>query len=252
VRTTRVIPCLLLDDGGLYKTIRFANATYVGDPINTARIFNDKEVDELVLLDVTATAEGRGPRLSDVAKVADECFAPLCYGGGIRSVGDIHDVLEVGVEKVALNTAAVETPKVVDEAASRFGTQSIVVSVDCRANGGAYEVVTHRATRLTGIGPVEHARAMEARGAGEILLTSVDREGTRTGYDVELVRRVTEAVGIPVIAHGGAGSVDDLGEVVREGGASAVAAGSLFVHIGPYRAVLITYPEEDELREKVG
>jgi imidazole glycerol-phosphate synthase subunit HisF len=252
MRATRVIPCLLLHDGGLSKTVRFREPRYVGDPINIARIFNDKEVDELALLDIDATREGRGPRLQDVAKVADECFAPLCYGGGIRSVGDIHDVLEVGVEKVAMNAVAVEAPDVVGEAAARFGTQSIVVSIDCRRDAGRYEVVTHGATRRTGLDPVEHARAMEARGAGEILVTSVDREGTGEGYDVELLARIAEAVGIPVIAHGGAGSVRDLGRAVREGGASAVAAGSLFVYIGRERAVLITLPEEDELLREVG
>jgi cyclase len=251
VRTTRVIPCLLWRDGGLYKTVRFRDPTYVGDPINVARIFNDKEVDELVLLDITATLEGRGPRLPAVADVADECFAPFCYGGGLRSVKDIHDVLAAGVEKVALNAVAVESPQVVAESAARFGTQSVVVSIDCRWTAVGYEVVTHGASRSTRIDPVEHARAMEARGAGEILLTSVDREGTGRGYDVELVQRVAAAVNVPVIAHGGAASVDHMGEAVREGGASAVAAGSLFVFIGPYRAVLVTYPEEHEL-ETVG
>ncbi len=253
MRETRVIPCLLWRDGGLCKTVRFRDPTYVGDPINTARIFNDKEVDELVVLDISATVEGRGPSLRAVADIADECFAPLCYGGGLRSVKDIHDVLAVGVEKVALNAVAVEAPEVVGEAASRFGTQSIVVSIDCRSNGGAgYEVVTHGAARATGIDPVEHARAMEGRGAGEILLTSVDREGTGQGYDVSLIRRVAEAVNVPVIAHGGAGSVAHLAAAVRDGGASAVAAGSLFVFVGPYRAVLVTYPEESELAESVG
>jgi cyclase len=252
MRSVRVIPCLLLRDGGLYKTVRFRDASYVGDPINTARIFNDKEVDELVLLDIAATREGRGPRLADIASVADECFAPLCYGGGLRSVSDIHDVLEVGVEKVALNAVTVEAPDVVGDAAARFGSQSIVASIDCRAAAGGYEVVTHGATRRTGLDPAEHAREMEARGVGEILLTAVHREGTMEGMDVELVRRVVDAVNVPVIAHGGAGSVDDLARAAREGGASAVAAGSLFVYIGPYRAVLVTYPEERDLREKVG
>lgn len=252
MRSTRVIPCLLWRDGGLYKTVRFREPSYVGDPINTARLFNDKEVDELVLLDITATVEGAAPRLDAIADVAGECFAPLCYGGGIRSVEDMHRILEVGVEKVAMNTGAVENPSIVDAAAERFGSQSVLVSIDARRHDGAYEVVTHGGGRRTGLRPAEHAREMARRGAGEILLTSVDREGTGEGLDIELIRAVTEAVNVPVIAHGGAGSVEHLGAAVKEGGASAVAAGSLFVYIGPYRAVLVTYPDENVLRNEVG
>ncbi|MBA2504338.1 MAG: imidazole glycerol phosphate synthase subunit HisF [Thermoleophilaceae bacterium] len=248
MRDARAIPCLLLRDGGLYKTTRFGDAGYVGDPINTARIFSDKQVDELVLLDIDASGEGRGPDLAAIASVAEECFAPLCYGGGIRSVEDMHAVYSVGVEKVSLNALAVARPETVTEGAARFGTQSVVVSIDVKDG----EVVTHGATRRTGLDPVEHARDMAARGAGEILLTAVDREGTGAGFDLDLVRSVTGAVNVPVIAHGGAGSIEDLGAAVREGGASAVAAGSLFVYIGPHRAVLITYPEERQLEEIVG
>ncbi|MBA3301309.1 MAG: imidazole glycerol phosphate synthase subunit HisF, partial [Thermoleophilaceae bacterium] len=155
MRDIRVIPCLLLRDGGLCKTVRFTGERYVGDPINTARLFNDKEVDELVLLDITATVEGRRPSLEAIKDVAGECFAPLCYGGGVRSLEDMHDIFSVGVEKVALNAAAVEQPELVAAAAARFGSQSVVVAIDVR--GG--EVVTHRGTRSTGLDPVEHARA---------------------------------------------------------------------------------------------
>lgn len=242
-----MIPCLLLRDGGLWKTVRFGEERYVGDPINTARLFNDKEVDELVLLDITATVEGRRPSLSAIREVAGECFAPLCYGGGVRSLEDMHDIYSVGVEKVALNAAAVEQPELVAQAAARFGSQSVVVAIDVRAG----EVVTHRGTRSTGLDPVEHARGATERGAGEILLTSVGREGTGAGLDTDLVERVAGAVGVPVVAHGGAGSVEHLGEAARAG-ASAVAAGSLFVFVGPYRAVLVTYPGEAELAAVVG
>lgn len=252
MRSVRIIPCLLWRDRGLWKTCRFADPSYVGDPINTARLFNDKDVDELIMLDISATVAERRPDLGSIAAVADECYAPFCYGGGIRSVNDAHDILAVGVEKVAFNAVAVDRPEIVAESAARFGSQSVVASIDARPTPGGYEVVTHGGRRRTGRDVVEHARAMEERGAGEILLTAVEREGTRAGFDLELIRRVTEAVDVPVIAHGGAGSVEDLGRAVREGGASAVAAGSLFVHIGAHRAVLVTYPEDAELEAEVG
>lgn len=251
MRSIRVIPCLLWRDGGLLKTVRFDAPTYVGDPINTARLFNDKEVDELILLDIAASVQEQGPDRSAIAEVADECFAPLCYGGGIRSLEDIHDVLEVGVEKIALNARAVELPELVADAAARFGSQSIVVSIDVRTSPAGYEVITHGGTRRTGLNPVEHARAMEARGAGEILLTAIDREGTGSGYDIDLISRVTAAVNVPVIAHGGAGSIDHMSAAVRHGGASAVAAGSFFVFIGRHRAVLVTYPDQAGL-DRIG
>lgn len=252
MRSVRVIPCLLLRDGGLWKTRQFDDPVYVGDPINTTRLFNDKDVDELVLLDISATLEGRRPDLATIADVADECFAPFCYGGGIRSLEDVHDILAVGVEKVSLNAAAVECPELVGHSASRFGSQSVVVAIDVRRGQKGFEVVSHGGHQATGLEPVGHARAMEAHGAGELLITSVDREGTSHGYDLELVRNVSDAVSIPVVAHGGAGTLEHLGQAVHEGRASAVAAGSLFVFVGPHRAVLVTYPDDAELEAKVG
>jgi imidazole glycerol-phosphate synthase subunit HisF len=246
----RVIPCLLLRGAGLVKTIGFRDPTYVGDPVNAIKIFNDKEVDELVLLDIDASREQRGPRYDVIRDIASECFMPLGYGGGIRTVDEIRRVLATGVEKVIVNSAAAADPALVEAAAREFGSQSVVVSLDVRKKLiGGYEVRTLGGTRGTGAHPVDAARRMEASGAGEILLTSIDRDGTQRGYDLELTRMVADAVSVPVIACGGAGSVADLAAGVREGHASAVAAGSLFVFHGRHRAVLISYLSAAELRD---
>lgn len=244
---TRVIPCLLLRGAGLVKTTAFKEPKYIGDPINAIKLFNDKEVDELVLLDISATREGRGPAFSIIAEVASECFMPLAYGGGIRSVEEARRILKMGVEKVVFNSASWRDPTVLVEASREFGSQAVVASIDVRRGlFGRYELFVDGGSRSTGIDPVEFAKRMEDSGAGEILLTSIDRDGTMKGYDLELVRKVASAVGIPVIASGGAGSVRDFGLAVREG-AAAVAAGAMFVFHGPHRAVLITYPSQSEL-----
>lgn len=246
---TRVIPCLLLKGSGLVKTVRFKDPRYLGDPINIVRLFNDKEVDELVILDITATPEGRGPRMDLLATLTTECFMPLCYGGGVRTLDDMHALFSLGVEKVSLNTRALEDPALVTAAAERFGSQSVIVSMDVkRGLFGGQKVVVRAGKQKTGRDPVEYAVEMERRGAGELLLNSVDRDGTMEGYDLELIRRVTAAVSVPVVACGGAGSVADLGRAVNEGGASAAAAGSLFVYQGPHRAVLVNYPEPRALQ----
>lgn len=246
----RIIPCLLLSRGGLVKTVKFKDPTYVGDPINAIRIFNDKAVDELVLLDIKATIEGRGPPLDKLRDIVDECFMPLAYGGGIRSLDDARAVLSIGVEKVVLNTAAAATPELVTRIADEFGAQAVVASIDVRGKlFGGYECVTAGATRKTGTDPVTLARRLVAAGAGEVLLTSVDRDGTMSGYDNELTASVAAAVDVPVIANGGAGSVEHLRQVLTGGQASAASAGSLFVFTGPHRAVLITYPSQDQLKE---
>lgn len=245
----RVIPCLLLKGKGLVKTVRFKNPTYLGDPINIVKIFNDKEVDEIVLLDITATAEGRRPQIEYITRVASECFMPMGYGGGIRDLNDIRQILALGVEKIIMNSYAVEKPDFVRAAADLVGSQSIVVSIDVRRSLlGKYEVVTHAGTRATGLEPVRFATQMAAAGAGELMVNSIDRDGMMQGYDLELTRRIAEAVPIPVIACGGAGGVADLGRAIREGQASAVAAGSMFVFQGKHRAVLISFPTQQELR----
>lgn len=245
---TRVIPCLLLRRAALVKSVRFKNPTYVGDPINTVRIFNEKEVDELVFLDITATVESRPPPLDLIAEISQECFMPFGYGGGIRTLEDVRKVLATGAEKAIINTAAWKQPELITEAARQFGSQSIIASVDVkRSLFGKPRVVVASAKENTKLDPVTYAKRMEDLGAGEILLTSVDREGTFAGYDLELVRQVAQAVRIPVVANGGAGNLQHLREVVRTGGASAAAAGSLFVFQGSHRAVLINYPEREEL-----
>lgn len=247
---TRVIPCLLLKERGLVKTVGFDSPKYVGDPINAVRIFNEKEVDELVLLDIRATAERRRPSMKLLSEIASECFMPLCYGGGIRTLDDVKEVFGLGVEKVAVNTYAVENPRFIREAAERFGSQSIVAAIDVRRHSpNRYEVFTHGGRVATGLDPVKVVTQMEEMGCGEVFLNSIDRDGTMQGYDIELLRRVSNAVSLPVIACGGAGKLSDFAEAVELAGASAVAAGSLFVFHGRQRAVLITYPSRQEIEE---
>lgn len=245
----RVIPCLLLRGRGLVKTVSFRQPRYVGDPINAVRIFNDKDVDELLVLDITATHERRDPPVDYVRELASECFMPLAFGGGVRDLRTAESLFAAGVEKVVVNTAAVEQPELVREMSRRFGAQSVVVSIDAaRSFWGRERVVVRGAGRATSISPADHARRVEDLGAGEIFLTSVPRDGTGTGYDLDLVARVSAAVSVPVVACGGAGKVEDFAAAVRAG-ASAAAAGSLFVFSGRHRAVLISYPSADELDE---
>lgn len=245
-RGIRVIPCLLVRGRGLWKTTRFKDPVYVGDPVNVARIFNDKRAHELVILDIGASHGDPVPR-DLIAEMASECFMPSCIGGGIRSLDQIEGLLKMGVEKVAINTHAVEDPGFVEQAAVTFGSSTITVSIDVRRTPDGRDLVySHGGTRRTDRSAVEHAREMEARGAGEILLTSIDREGTRTGYDLDLVRSVAAAVNVPVVANGGAGGIADIQDAVGAG-ASAAAAGNLFVFYGRLRGVLVTYPSRPEL-----
>jgi cyclase len=246
----RVIPALLLKGQGLVKTVKFKEPKYLGDPINIVRIFNDKEVDELVLLDITATPEKRGPQFDLLKNIASEAFIPLAYGGGIRSMYDVRKLLSIGIEKLIMNTSAVETPSLVREVADHAGSQAAVVSMDVKKNFlGKYEVFTHCGQKKTGLDPVKHAVEMERMGVGEIIINSIDRDGTMQGYDVELVRRVADAVHVPVVACGGAGNLSHVSEVIKQGHASAAAAGSIFVFQGPLRGVLISYPTPKELKE---
>jgi len=245
----RVIPALLLQGRGLVKTVKFKNPTYLGDPINIVRIFNDKEVDELIFLDITATPEGRGPSFDLLNNITSECFMPLGYGGGIRNMDDVRQLLSIGIEKVILNTSAVEIPSLVRSAADYAGSSSVVISMDVKKNLlGKYEVQTRSGKKGTGLDPVWHAVEMEKMGAGEIFVNSIDRDGVMQGYDIELVRRVSDAVSVPVVACGGAGKLQDLADVIKLGGASAAAAGSLFVFQGPLRGVLISYPSPADLK----
>lgn len=246
----RLIPVLLLGRRGLVKTVRFGNATYLGDPLNTARIFSDLQADELVVLDIGATRDKRGPPFDLIRTIASECFVPLTYGGGIRSVEDARTILSSGVEKIAINAECRRNPRILTECAARFGRQSVVAAIDARRrDDGTWEVYDHVRLQGTGADVLVLAADLEAAGAGEIFLTAVDREGTMSGYDVDLARAVSQVVRVPVIVHGGAGSPRDLQLAVRDGGASAVACGSLFVFYGRRRAVLISYPMRDEILE---
>jgi len=244
----RVIPVLLISGRRLLKTRRFADPRYVGDPINAVRIFNDKEVDELVILDIDATPQA-GPNFEVVREIVSEAFMPVCYGGGVRTLAQMERLFSLGLEKVSLGAAAATLPGLIGEAAGRFGRQSIVACVDVKRTllGGASVVVGHARTSL-GRKPAEFARACVEAGAGEILLQAVDRDGTRKGYDLPLVKEVTAAVSVPVIACGGAGGLEDLRLALQEGGASGAAAGSLFVFHGRLEAVLISYPPRADLR----
>ncbi len=225
----RVMPTLLFKDLGLVKGVRFDSWRRVGSAMQAVKVYNLREVDELVYLDISATNSGRSPDFGTVDELADECFMPLTVGGGVRSVEDVRRLLQVGADKVAINTAAVETPEVIRQIADRFGSQCVVVSIDARHHAdGTYEVYTHSGAVPTGKDPVWLAKEVESLGAGEILLTSINRDGTMTGYDIELTRRVSTAVSIPVIASGGAGTYAQMAEVLREGRASAIAAASMF------------------------
>lgn len=243
----RVIPCLLVKDGGIVKTRKFKEAVYLGDPINAVRIFNDKAADELIVLDIGASRAGCGPNFELVEEIAGECFMPLCYGGGIRSVEDAQRLFEIGVEKVSLQSAAFRDPTVVREIAERFGQQSIVVSIDVkRSLLGKHKLFSAcgAKSRLTW---QDAARMFVGFGAGEILLNSVDRDGTMTGMDLRLIEEASALCEVPLVAAGGAGSLNDLKSAV-DSGASAVAAGAMFVFQGRHRAVLITYPSYSELQ----
>jgi cyclase len=221
----------------------------VGDPINIVRLFNDKEADELIILDIEATVNKRPPQFDYLANLSGECFMPLTYGGGITSVDDIRRLLSIGIEKVSINTAAVDDPDLISKAADSFGSQAIVASIDVKKDWrGRQLAYTKAATNKTRWTPEVLAAELERKGAGEILLTSVDRDGEMAGYDLDLIKRVSSAVGIPVIACGGAGNQQHLADAVRAG-ASAAAAGSLFVFVGPHRAVLVNYPTTAELRK---
>jgi cyclase len=245
---TRVMPCLLMSRGALVKTVNFKNPTYVGDPVNAVRIFNQKEVDELILLDITASSENTGIDYDTIEKVVGECFMPITYGGGVSSVDEMRRLYALGIEKISLSTTAVSNPNLVQEAAKVFGNQSVVVTLDVKKTFfGKYTVRMNRGREDTKQSVADIARQMQEYGAGELVLYSIDRDGTWSGFDLELIRQVTNQVTIPVIATGGAGKLDDLRAVVKEAGASAVAIGSMAVFQGKDLGVLIKFPKLEEL-----
>ena len=244
----RIIPCLLVKNGGLVKTVQFDNPKYVGDPLNAVRIFNEKEVDELIVLDIDASAQQREPDYAMIRNLAAECRMPLCYGGGVKTADQVERIISLGVEKVAISSAAVQTPSLITEAASRLGSQSIVVVMDVKKSGllRRYELFTHNGTKKTGIHPVELAKKLQNLGAGEVVLNSIDQDGVMKGYDLTLAREVREATSLPMTVLGGAGSLDDIEELIRTLKIVGAAAGSLFVFKGKYRAVLINYPNRSD------
>lgn len=232
----------------MVKTIGFDDPSYVGDPINIINLFNRFEVDEIALLDIRATRQRRRPQLDLIGRLASECWVPLSYGGGIRTLEDAREILTIGVEKVVLGTVADDDPEVVTAVSSIFGSQAVIVAVDARElDPGHYEVFVDSGTRPTRTDPATYARRAQELGAGEILLTAIHRDGMMSGYDLELIRQVTASVQVPVIACGGAGSRTDLAVPIKQAGAAAVAAGSIFVYQGRERGVLVNFPERDLL-----
>lgn len=244
----RLIPILLLQDNGLVKTTKFKTPKYIGDPINAIRIFNEKEVDELIFLDIMVSKGEKDIDFNLISKIASECFMPLSYGGGIKDIDTIRNILKLGVEKVCINSFAFENPDFISEAVRLFGSSTIVISIDVKKNFfGKYEIWTNGATNKCKIGLFDAIRKMEKLGAGEILINSVDRDGTMLGYDCDLIEQVSSIVSVPVIASGGAGKLSDFSDAIKSG-ASAAAAGSFFVFYGKHKAVLITYPNLSDLR----
>jgi len=244
----RIIPCLLIKNNGLVKTVNFVKPKYVGDPINAVKIFNEKEVDELIVLDIDATVQNREPDYGMIRNLATECRMPLCYGGGVKSVKQVERIISLGVEKVALSSAAVSSSRIIEQAAEVVGSQSIVVVMDVKKTGrdGKYEVWTHNASKPTGMDPVDFAKIVEGLGAGEVVINSIDCDGVMKGYDFGLVNLIREAISLPITVMGGAGSLKDIAELINAFGIIGAAAGSLFVFKGIYRAVLINYPSRAE------
>jgi cyclase len=246
----RIIPCLLVHNKGLVKTTKFKDPKYVGDPINAVKIFNEKEVDEIIVVDIDASRQRIEPDYKMIENLATECRMPLCYGGGIKTVEQAQKIFRLGVEKIAISSVAIENPQIISAMAERVGKQSVVVVLDTKKKmfGSKYELCTHNATKHTGIDPVAFAAEVEKLGAGEIVINSVDQDGVMKGFDLELINKIREVVTIPVTVLGGAGSLDDIGNIIRQHGIIGVAAGSLFVFKGKFRAVLINYPTLNEKR----
>lgn len=249
---TRIIPCLQLVGDSLVKTIKFDKPGYIGDPINTVRIFNELEVDELCFLDIRATVENRKPDFEILRQIADECFMPLAYGGGIKDAKTAQEILSIGFEKVILNSITFNKPNVISEIAAHSGVQSVVVSVDVKKNiWGKYNVYSNDGTQKETRDLIDWVQELEKLGAGEILLTSMDRDGTWSGFDLTMVKKVTDSVTIPVIANGGAGKINDIGKVIKEANASAVALGSMVVYQQKGLGVLVNFPDKAKLKEEL-
>lgn len=247
----RIIPCLLVHRKGLVKTVKFKDPKYVGDPINAVKIFNEKEVDELMVLDIDASIENREPDFTLIKNLAAECRMPFGYGGGVKTIEQARMIINLGAEKVAISTTAIENPEIIPAIARAIGTQSVIVIIDVKKVGflGKYEVVYQNGKKSTGKNPVEFAKLLEKLGVGEIIINSVDKDGTMEGYDFKLIKSIREAISVPMSVLGGAGKLEDIKELIDNFGVIGAAAGSLFVFKGKYRAVLINYPNYQEKLE---
>jgi len=245
---TRIIPILLMRNKGLVKTVKFGEGKYIGDPINAVKIFNDKEVDEIVIMDIDASKENRKPNFNTIKELASECFMPLAYGGGISDLEDVKKLFALGVEKVVINSAALHSLSLITEAAQIFGDQSIILCVDVSKNiWGKYQLHSHKGVSNLPADIVAYVQQAEKAGVGEVILQSVERDGTMSGYDLKLIEKVSKSIDIPLVACGGAGSLSDLKKGF-DAGASALAVGSLFVYHGPHKAVLINFPTQVQLK----
>lgn len=242
----RIIPCLLIQNNGLVKTIKFKDSKYVGDPINAVRIFNEKEVDEIMIVDIDATVKKREPDYKMIENLAAECRMPLCYGGGIKTVAQVQKIFSLGVEKIAISSEAIINPSLLREISNRVGSQSLVVVLDVKKNkSGNYEIWTHNGTNNTGNEVVDFSKKLEKLGVGEVVINSIDQDGVMKGYDVELVEKVRDAIHLPLTILGGAGTLNDIGSLIEKFGIIGASAGSLFVFKGIFRAVLISYPDRE-------
>ncbi len=252
MKRIRIIPVLLLQNGGLVKTINFKKPNYIGDPINAVKIFNEKEVDELIFIDIDATKQRKEPDYNKIEEIASECFMPLGYGGGIKNIEQVKKIIGIGVEKVILNSSVAVNPKLIGKVAKIYGSQCAVVSIDVKKDiFGKYICYTSSGKNKIKQNIIDYVKLVENEGAGEIILTSIDREGTFKGYDINLIKKVSESVNIPVVSNGGAYTITDFTNAIKEGGASAVSAGSFFVYKSKNKGILINYPSQKELREFV-
>lgn len=243
----RIIPSLLIHDNGLVKTVNFKNPKYVGDPINAVKIFNEKAVDELVVFDIDATVLGKEPNYSLIERLASQSMMPLCYGGGVKTVEQAQRIFSLGIEKIALSSAVLQNPKLITEISDRVGAQSVIVVLDVKKKLlGGYEVYTHNGKKATGINPFKFAEDAQKLGAGEIVINSIDKDGIMKGYDLDVIAKIREKISLPMTVLGGAGALEDIEKVIDQHGLIGVAAGSLFVFKGPYKAVLINYPTQLE------
>ncbi|MBM3453880.1 MAG: imidazole glycerol phosphate synthase subunit HisF [Bacteroidetes bacterium] len=249
----RIIPSLLLHKGGLYKTEKFKKPTYIGDPINAIKIFNEKEVDELMFLDIDASVENKEPNYKMIEDIASECFMPLCYGGGVKNVEQMKIIYSLGVEKISISSQAVINPKLIKEAANIFGNQAVVVTLDVKKDvWGNRKVFINNGKKNTKLNPIDFVKEVELLGAGEIVVNSCDHDGVMKGYDIELLKQIKLNTKIPIVALGGAGNFNHIKQVFNTTNIDAVACGSMFVYLGPLKGVLISYPTRHKIQELFG